>query len=93
MHLAVVIGTVWSTRKEERLVGAKLMIVKPLNLLDEKAVVAPIIAVDTIGAGVGETVLVVAGSSARAAVKDIQSPVDAAIVGIVDDKDLDRRYI
>ncbi|MDR0671451.1 MAG: EutN/CcmL family microcompartment protein [Oscillospiraceae bacterium] len=92
MQLAVVIGTVWSTRKEERLVGAKLMIVRPIHLLDEGAGTLPVIAVDTIGAGVGETVLVVGGSSARAAVKDLQAPVDAAIVGIVDDKELDQRY-
>ncbi|MDR0382172.1 MAG: EutN/CcmL family microcompartment protein [Oscillospiraceae bacterium] len=92
MQLAIVIGTVWSTRKEERLVGAKLMIVKPINVLDESADILPLIAVDTIGAGVGEIVLVVGGSSARSALRDLDAPVDAAIVGIVDDKELDRRY-
>lgn len=94
MQLGTVIGSVWSTRKQEQLVGMKLMIVKPINLLDEGQALQPFIAVDTIGAGVGETVLMVSGSSAaRAAARDQQAPVDAAIVGIVDDKELDKRYI
>lgn len=93
MQLGTVIGSVWSTRKEERLVGMKLMIIKPVNILDENQDLQPFIAVDTIGAGVGETVLVVSGSSARAASRDTQAPVDAAIVGIVDDKEVDGRYL
>ncbi|MDR0924739.1 MAG: EutN/CcmL family microcompartment protein [Hungatella sp.] len=92
MQLAIVIGSVWSTRKEEHLVGMKLMVVKPVNLLNEGMNIQPFIAVDTIGAGIGETVIVVSGSSARVAAKDIQAPVDAAIVGIVDDKELDEQY-
>lgn len=93
MQLGTVIGSVWSTRKEERLVGMKLMIVKPTNILNEQLSLQPLIAVDTIGAGVGETVLMVNGSSARIAVRDAQIPVDAAIVGIVDDKEVDKRYL
>ena len=54
----------------------------------------PIIAVDTIGAGIGETVIVVKGSSARSVVGDHSSAiVDAAIVGIVDDREVDKRYL
>jgi len=92
MQIAIVIGSVWSTRKEESLVGRKLLIIKPINILDESVDNQPIVAVDTIGAGVGETVLVVSGSSARVAAKDDQTPTDAAIVGIVDDKEVDKRY-
>lgn len=93
MQLGTVIGSVWSTRKEESLVGMKLMIVKPLNILDEHIEIQPIVAVDTIGAGVGETVLIVSGSTARTAARNTQAPVDAAIVGIVDDREVDERYI
>ena len=94
MQLATVIGSVWSTRKEDRLVGMKLMLVKPINVLDEEMDIIPIIAVDTIGAGIGETVIVVKGSSARSVVGDHSSAiVDAAIVGIVDDREVDKRYL
>jgi len=93
MLFGIVIGSVWSTRKQDRLTGAKLMVVKPVNLQDISMQNLPIVAVDTIGAGIGETVLVVTGSSARKAVGNADAPVDAAIVGIVDDKELDDRYI
>lgn len=93
MQLGVVIGSVWSTRKEEGLVGMKLMLVKPVNVLKEHTDSLPFIAVDTIGAGIGETVIVVTGSSARAALQKPQAPMDAAIVGIVDDKEVDKRYL
>ena len=92
MQIAIVIGSVWSTRKEESLVGRKLLIVRPLDILDENADIQPIVAVDTIGAGVGEMVLLVSGSSARVAARDEQTPTDAAIVGIIDDKEVDKRY-
>jgi len=93
MQLAIVIGSLWSTRKEERLVGQKLMIVKPVNLLDKKDKTLPFVAIDTIGAGIGEKVLVVSGNSARIAAKNDQIPVDMAIVGIVDDEEVDERYL
>lgn len=89
MQIAVVIGTIWATRKEDRLSGLKLLILRPLNLLDRDAPRDPIIAADIIGAGVGETVLVVCGSSARSAAGDMSIPVDASVVGIVDDMDID----
>lgn len=93
MQLAIVIGSVWSTRKEERLVGQKLMIVKAVNPLDENMNTLPCIAIDTIGAGIGEKVIVVSGSSARVAAKNDQLPVDMAIIGIVDDEEVDKRYL
>lgn len=88
MKVAKVIGNIWSTRKEERLNGLKLLIVQPINLRDGTNDRAPIVAADTIGAGIGETVLVVGGSSARSAVADMSIPVDASVVGIVDDQEL-----
>ncbi|MHB1042816.1 MAG: EutN/CcmL family microcompartment protein [Eubacteriales bacterium] len=85
MILGRVIGTVVSTRKDERLTGYKLLVVEPLKF--KSGIAAPdFVAVDTLGAGVGETVLVVKGSTAsrQAGDGDLSTPVDAAIVGIVD---------
>ncbi len=89
MLVAKVIGTIWATRKEEKLNGLKLLIVQPLNLRDDSNYKVPMIAADTIGAGMGETVIIVGGSSARSAAGDMSVPVDASVVGIVDDKELD----
>ena len=88
MKVAKVIGNIWSTRKDEKLRSYKLLIVQPINLLTGAKEAAPIIAADTIGAGVGETVIYVGGSSARSAAGDMSVPVDATVVGIVDDQEL-----
>ena len=83
MLLARVVGTVVATRKDERLVSSKFLVVRPVDPAG-----APegnhLIAVDTVDAGGGETVLVVSGSSARMASGLRDMPVDAAIVGVVD---------
>ena len=65
MRVAKVIGNIWATRKEEGLSGLMLLLVKPVNILDESDDLLPLVAADIIGAGVGETVLIVSGSSAR----------------------------
>lgn len=83
MYLGKVIGTVVSTCKVPSLTGSKFLIVEKINQ-DLTAKKQTEIAVDTVGAGDGETVLVVGGSSARMASGDKNLPVDAAIVGIVD---------
>lgn len=88
MRIAKVIGNIWSTRKEEALSGLKLLVVQPLNIVDGTNDKVPIIAADTIGAGVGERVIIVGGSSARSAVGDMSVPVDATVVGIVDDQEI-----
>lgn len=93
MKVAKVIGTIWATRKEEKLAGLKLLLVQPLNLLDGSKDKPPIVAADLIGAGVGETVLVVSGSSARSAAGDMSIPVDATVVGIVDDQEIDMSVV
>jgi microcompartment protein CcmK/EutM len=83
MILARVVGTVVATRKDPRLEGFKLLILKPVSpegVLDSNYMIA----VDTVGAGSQETVLVVSGSSARMADHCKDKPVDLAIVGIVD---------
>lgn len=93
MKVAKVIGNIWATRKEEKLAGYKLLIVQPVNILDGSDDKLPIVAVDMIGAGVGEKVLIVNGSSARGAVGNQDVPVDAAVVGIVDDQEIDREFL
>jgi len=82
MFIGRVIGNVVSTKKDERLVGKKLLIVKPQQLTGHTPE-EPVVAVDSVGAGIGETVLCVKGSSAKSVVIE-NSPVDAAIVGIID---------
>ena len=83
MYLGKVIGTVVSTIKVPRLTDSKFLIVEKINQ-DLTAKKQTEVAVDTVGAGDGETVIVVGGSSARMAGGDKTLPVDAAIVGIVD---------
>ena len=82
MLIGKVVGSVVSTRKNDNLVGSKLMVVKPLAELGNPT--KKIVAVDNVGAGVGETVLVALGSAARIGCDMANAPVDAAIVGIVD---------
>jgi microcompartment protein CcmK/EutM len=87
MKLGKVIGTVWSTRKDENLVGMKFLIVRDLNLdYSEKETFT--VAVDSVGAGVGEVVLYASGSSARQTVLTHNRPVDAVIMAIVDKLDV-----
>lgn len=87
MLLGKVIGTVVATRKDEKLVGSKLMITQPLNL-DQTPKGEPIIAVDTVGAGIGELVIYTTGTAGRIAARKMDAPIDAAIVGIVDNIDV-----
>lgn len=87
MTLGRVVGTVVSTRKDERLRGFKLLVVKAIDP-DGKERASYVVAVDTVDAGIGELVLVVSGSSARMASTCQDRPVDAAVVGIIDTIDL-----
>jgi ethanolamine utilization protein EutN len=83
MQVCKVIGHIWSTKKEEALEGFKFMLVQ-----EKDSGGAPVfVAADLVGAGVGEEVLVVSGSTARCAAKNartVEPPIDAAIVGIID---------
>lgn len=87
MLLGKVIGTVVATRKDEKLTGSKLMITQPLNVKLEPIGEA-IVAVDTVGAGIGELVFYSRGTASRIAARKMDAPIDAAIVGIVDLIDL-----
>ena len=84
MLIAKVVGTVVSTQKHRSFEGAKLLLIQPLNV-DATPRGTPLLAVDGVGAGVRETVLVVLeGRAAGEAIGHKAAPVDAAIVGIVD---------
>jgi len=93
MKTGRVIGNIWATRKEERLSGLKLLVVQPINLLNDQPIEYPIVAADLIGAGVGEKVIYVGGSSARGAAGGQDIPVDATIVGIVDDQEIEESLV
>ncbi len=88
MILAQVVGTVVATRKDPRLEGKKLLILRHITP-DGQPKDAYVVALDTVGAGANETVICVAGSSARMADGMKDTPVDIAIVGIIDQISLD----
>ncbi len=85
MIIGKVIGSVVSTRKNENLVGNKFMIVEPVDKTGKD--MPRLVAIDNIGAGIGEYVLVALGSAARVGCGQEKSPIDAAIVGIIDNGD------
>jgi len=88
MILARVVGSVVATRKDPRLEGKKLLILKPIGP-DGKDDAGYVVSVDTVSAGFRETVIAVSGSSARMAEGCKDTPVDCTIVGIVDTVNLD----
>jgi microcompartment protein CcmK/EutM len=92
MKLARVIGTVVATKKEERLEGFKLLLVCQLDP-EGKEERGTLVAVDGVGAGIGEVVLVVSGSSARQTDATDKKPVDALIAAIVDTWDKEGKTI
>lgn len=90
MIICTVIGHVWATKKEESLNGLKLMVVRDESS-DPSGMNRPtLVAADVVGAGIGERVLVVSGSTASLAATGGKAPVDAAIVGIIDSLEVDK---
>lgn len=87
MQTGIVIGTIVATRKDSRLVGHKLLVTQPVDMNREPKG-EPVIAVDTVGAGIGEYVFFTEGTAARYAANQKESPIDAAVVGIIDGMDL-----
>lgn len=83
MIIGKVVGSLFSTRKSEKLVGNKFMIVEPVEAMQAGG--KRVVAIDIIGAGIGEYVLVAQGSAARIGCDMEDAPVDAAIVGIIDE--------
>ena len=83
MIIGKVVGSLFSTRKSEKLVGNKFMIVEPVETM--RSTGDRLVAIDIIGAGIGEYVMVAQGSAARIGCDMAAAPVDAAIVGIIDE--------
>jgi len=98
MILAKVEGSVVATKKNAKMTGTKFLVVRPL-VIDSPAAKelrlgqSTLVASDSLGAGDGDCVLVVQGSSARLAAEDKNSPVDAVVIGIVDAVDLGKRIL
>ena len=93
MNIARVKGTVVSTNKAEKIMGMKLLVVMPIDLdtMQEKG--SALVAVDTVGAGIGEVVMTVAGSSSRQTAVTDGRPVDCSIIAIIDHIDIDRKRV
>jgi len=89
MLIAKVLGNLWATKKDDRLNGYKLLAVQIKGSGSKETIVA----VDTIGAGAGEDVLVVRGSMTRNILQDSKTPIDAAIVGIIDSVEVDEALL
>jgi ethanolamine utilization protein EutN len=98
MILAKVEGSVVATKKNAKMTGTKFLVVRPL-VIDSPAAKelrlgqSTLVASDSLGAGEGDCVLVVQGSSARLAAEDKNSPVDAVVIGLVDAVDLGKRIL
>jgi len=98
MILAKVEGSLVATKKNPKMTGSKMLVVRPM-VIDRpdarsfKPGSSTLVAVDSLGAGEGEVVVVVQGSSARLAAEDKDSPVDAVVVGIVDTVDVSKKTL
>ncbi len=98
MILAQVEGSVVATKKNAKMTGSKFLLVRPLyvdtpDAKEFKKGTSTLVVVDQLGAGEGELVLIVQGSSARNGVADKEQPVDAVVVGIVDTIDLAKKVM
>ncbi|HKI83708.1 MAG TPA: EutN/CcmL family microcompartment protein [Candidatus Krumholzibacteria bacterium] len=92
MQLAEVIGTVVATRKEESLRGVKLLVLKTVDV-NREPVGSYVVAVDAVGAGVGEIVIYASGSSSRMTELTKERPVDAIVMGIVDSLEIAGKFV
>ncbi|MEC1525209.1 EutN/CcmL family microcompartment protein [Neobacillus niacini] len=90
MQKGTVIGNVWATRKEDDLQGLKFLFIQP-EYPDRTPAGAPFIAVDRIGAGFGDQVIVTRGSAAANMSGDTKLPIDALIISIIDSVDIDTK--
>jgi ethanolamine utilization protein EutN/carbon dioxide concentrating mechanism protein CcmL len=93
MQIAKVVGTVVSTNKSDKLLGLKLLLVRAIDLdsFEEKG--APLVSIDTVGAGEGEVVMIVGGSSSRQTATTDGKPVDNSIVAIIDYIDMGKNRV
>jgi microcompartment protein CcmK/EutM len=91
--LGKVVGTVVSTQKDPNLVGLKLQLVQAVSVKDQKPEGRIMVAVDSVGAGIGDLVMLVTGSSARLTLLTQKAPTDATIVAIVDAVEVDGKIV
>ena len=90
MIICKVVGNVWATKKDEKISGYKLLVLKSKSGEKDSEI---FVAVDTIGAGIGDDVLVSKGSVARNSLREKDSPVDAVVVGIIDSLEVDEKIL
>lgn len=88
MIIARIVGSIVSTTKDEKLVGKKLLVIQPIDPTKLEPDGKQLVAIDTVGAGAGEIVMVVNGSPARQTKTTNGAPVDSAIIGIIDQIEL-----
>ena len=93
MYAAKIIGSAVCTCKEQKLVGLKMLVVQPMSLLTLENEGKPVVAIDAVGAGESEVVLVVGGSSARQTEVTNNMPVDATIMAVVDYIDIEGKKV
>lgn len=93
MILGRVIGEVWATRRDPRLGRAKLLVVRPHAIYEPSFASRHLVATDDVDAGVGDDVIVCLGAPARASLGSNDTPVDAAVLGVVDRIELDRSVL
>lgn len=93
MDICKVVGSVVSTNKTEKLNGLKLMVVKKMDIQSGKEDDQTFISIDAVGAGEGEVVMVVKGSSARQTPQTENKPVDAAIIAIIDSIEIEGKVV
>jgi ethanolamine utilization protein EutN len=89
MLIAKVLGNLWATKKDDRLNGYKLLVVQTKRSGSAETLVA----IDTVGAGIGDDVLIVQGSMTRYILTNRDSPIDAAVVGIIDSVEVDEHLL
>ncbi len=92
MVIGKVVGNVWATRKDEKLNGLKFLVVAPSRSTGKEDVSA-FVAVDNVGAGIGDNVLVTKGSASKASFNIKDLPIDAVIIGIIDSLEVDEDMI
>ena len=91
MFIGKVVGSLWATRKTENTRGMKFLIIQPYNL-NKAPNTDTVVAADTLGAGEGELVMVAYGRAARIAVGNEDMTIEAAIIGIIDEYEVDPRH-
>jgi microcompartment protein CcmK/EutM len=93
MYAARIVGTVVCTQKDPRMNSLKMQVVQPVNIVTFKDEGKPAVAIDAVGAGNSEIVLVVSGSSARLTELTLNKPVDATIMAIIDYVDIEGKNV